>query len=92
MSARGITTNGGKGYFRWLLPSNSLPARAVPNDTIPADPAGLRAKFVLYLAYETGLRQFELANARCGHLRRVAVDDEDTEAWVLDVCGKRNKI
>ena len=59
---------------------------------LPADPAGLRAKFVLYLAYETGLRQFELANARCGHLRRVTVDDEDMEAWVLDVCGKRNKM
>ena len=60
--------------------------------TLPDDNASLRAKFLLRFAYETGMRLSELANARCGHLRRVAVDDEDTDAWVLDVCGKRNKM
>ena len=60
--------------------------RALPNTG-----AARRIQFLLRFAYATGLRLSELANAKTLHLHRVAVDDEDTEAWMLDVVGKGQK-
>lgn len=48
-----------------------------------------RTAFILELAYATGLRAHELAQARVGDLRRVASSGGDQ--WWLDVIGKGKK-
>ena len=58
-------------------------------ERLPDTSAKRRIQFLLGLSYATGLRLSELANARTQHLRRVPVDDENEEAWLLDVLGKR---
>ena len=58
-------------------------------ETLPQTSAKRRIQFLLGLSYATGLRSSELANARTQHLRRVPVDDENDEAWMMDVVGKR---
>lgn len=48
-----------------------------------------RIRFVLMLAYRTGLRLEELANATVGHVKRLSSDDQ--EQYWLDVEGKGKK-
>ena len=59
-------------------------------ETLPASTAKRRVQFLLSLAYATGLRLSELANARTQHLRQV-LDEENEKAWVLDVVGRHLK-
>ena len=48
-----------------------------------------RLRFVLNLAYMTGMRLVELANARLEWLRREQLDDSEW-AWSIMVLGRRN--
>lgn len=50
-----------------------------------------RLRLLLDLLVSTGLRLDELANAERNDLKLVNVDGEKTQAWVLDVVGKRRK-
>jgi len=51
----------------------------------------LRMRFVLYLAYGTGMRLFELTNTQLRALSRHSGEGLEDWFWVLTVIGKRNK-
>ena len=57
---------------------------------LPASPASRRLRFILTLAYTTGLRLSELAAAHVAWLRHEALDDGEM-AWSMMVLGKRAK-
>ncbi len=57
---------------------------------LPASPASRRLRFILTLAYTTGLRLSELASAHVAWLRHEPLDDGEM-AWSMMVLGKRAK-
>ena len=54
------------------------------------DPKVARLRFVMKLAYATGLRLSEMVNATTGALSAFELDDG--QAWTLTVQGKRSKV
>jgi site-specific recombinase XerD len=60
------------------------------SSALPSAPAALRLRFILTLAYTTGMRLSELAAARVGWLRQEPLDD-GAWVWSIMVLGKRSK-
>jgi site-specific recombinase XerD len=60
-------------------------------DTLPANDATLRLRFVLPFAQTTGLRLSELVDARIGRLYTMPLKDGLDERWMLKVLGKGGK-
>ncbi|MGI4856778.1 MAG: tyrosine-type recombinase/integrase [Janthinobacterium lividum] len=60
-------------------------------DARATNAAGERARFLVLLAYATGLRIAEIGQATLGDLNVKWIDDQFGEAWTLTVIGKRSK-
>lgn len=80
----------------WKVVRNYLDALKREGDVDPADRMHndkcYRLRFILVLAYSTGMRLSELAALRCKDIKSFIRSDDGATCWEAEVHGKRNKM